>query len=730
MVPNLQETKRKFNEKATDLLRSNGHTIENAINIFLDFCESDQIMANVASSLKLSPNMNLARWYEDFSKSGGSMIGSGKFLLPTNDDDRLALLYQLLLGVRRNEISYPGLCLHAFGATNTNQMAFRFNDAISRPLVRGLLQKIEEKERGKLTEKPRQEESALTTSNRVFVVHGRDETLKAELEIFLRENGLEPVVLHRKPDEGLTLIEKLEKYSDVSYAFILLTPDDIGYLKEEEQKEDSERQKEARARQNVIFELGYFVARLGRNKVCCLYKPEVKLPTDFRGVLYKKVGTNIESIAYDLLKELRAARLNLNSEDSPRSQKSENATTAGESARLTSETIAIERSDPTTTFALFQLGINGLAFSWFLFWVINPIDSFSRAVLSVVALFAILAITIYAGKTDLGDVTRWCKVNFPLFLAGALCVVVGSLALQRGLLAYRELDGVIFRTHLEDAPRVSSYLISAVMGGGVLLDLPALSRDEMRRIRKWFPKNKDFLLKVAVAVALISLVISQTGYVDSYFVLGSPRPTVVETRYVLDGVIHIYQIGVSSFGAYAQSEKIVHVLLPFLPLVTISNYSFPINGTEYCPSPKLGSAFGLSASISQVTPNLVTVQLLTANSQEHEGNFTVSFCTDLEVTRVAYISRPPTNLIAALPNGTEHMQVRFVIINQSPYELSLDNIVLYAGGYAPIDPIMSFSRGATRPPSLEYDNASYTCRLYGSIPIGGNLTISVDYNGR
>ena len=120
---------------------------------------------------------------------------------------------------------------------------------------------------------------------------------------------LEPVVLHRKPDEGLTIIEKLERYSDVSFAFVLLTPDDIGYSKQEEQKEDSKRQKEARARQNVIFELGYFVARLGRNKVCCLYKTGVTLPTDFKGVLYKEVSTNIDAVAYVLLKELRAARL-------------------------------------------------------------------------------------------------------------------------------------------------------------------------------------------------------------------------------------------------------------------------------------------------------------------------------------------------------------------------------------------------------------------------------------
>lgn len=82
-----------------------------------------------------------------------------------------------------------------------------------------------------------------------------------------------------------TIIEKIEKYSDVSYAFVLLTPDDIGYSKSGETKPDRERKKEPRARQNVIFELGYFVGKLSRNKVACLYKAPLTLPTDYSGVL-------------------------------------------------------------------------------------------------------------------------------------------------------------------------------------------------------------------------------------------------------------------------------------------------------------------------------------------------------------------------------------------------------------------------------------------------------------
>ena len=66
-------------------------------------------------------------------------------------------------------------------------------------------------------------------------------------------------------------------------------------------------QKEKRARPNVIFEFGYFVGRLGRNRVCCLYKGGVELPSDLSGLLYKKNDTTVDAQAYDIMKELRAA---------------------------------------------------------------------------------------------------------------------------------------------------------------------------------------------------------------------------------------------------------------------------------------------------------------------------------------------------------------------------------------------------------------------------------------
>jgi predicted nucleotide-binding protein len=148
-----------------------------------------------------------------------------------------------------------------------------------------------------------------TSAKRVFVVHGHDHALKSDLEVFLHEVGLEPVVLHRKADEGLTIIEKFERYSDVSFAFVLLTPDDIAYVASEADLEPDKRAIELRARQNVVFEFGYFAAKLGRANVCCIYKAGVTLPTDISGLLYKQVTSSIDEIGYALIKELKHAGL-------------------------------------------------------------------------------------------------------------------------------------------------------------------------------------------------------------------------------------------------------------------------------------------------------------------------------------------------------------------------------------------------------------------------------------
>lgn len=118
-------------------------------------------------------------------------------------------------------------------------------------------------------------------SRKVFVVHGHDNEAKEGTARFLGRLGLHPIILHEQPSSGRTVIEKFETYSDdIAFAVVLLTPDDLGNA-----ASDPTNLK-ARARQNVIMELGYFMGRLGRPRVCALYKGGVELPSDYQGVIY------------------------------------------------------------------------------------------------------------------------------------------------------------------------------------------------------------------------------------------------------------------------------------------------------------------------------------------------------------------------------------------------------------------------------------------------------------
>ncbi len=114
----------------------------------------------------------------------------------------------------------------------------------------------------------------------IFLVHGRDDGAKETVARFIERLGLYPIILHEQASIGKTVIEKLEANSAVSFAVVILSPDDIGGMAGKPPKLDP------RARQNVIFELGYFVGKLGRDKVCTLYKEGVQMPTDYEGVVY------------------------------------------------------------------------------------------------------------------------------------------------------------------------------------------------------------------------------------------------------------------------------------------------------------------------------------------------------------------------------------------------------------------------------------------------------------
>jgi len=131
----------------------------------------------------------------------------------------------------------------------------------------------------------------------IFVVHGRNETIKAEVQAALLKMKLNPIILHEQANRGKTIIEKIEKHSNVSAAIILFTADDIGKLR-------TDIDLEQRARQNVIFEAGYFMGKLGREKTIILLENSLKFPSDLDGIAFIPLDENKRWV-YDLAKELR-----------------------------------------------------------------------------------------------------------------------------------------------------------------------------------------------------------------------------------------------------------------------------------------------------------------------------------------------------------------------------------------------------------------------------------------
>lgn len=144
-------------------------------------------------------------------------------------------------------------------------------------------------------------------SKKVFVVYGHDDTARLQLEAMLRRWDLEPIILDQQASAGQTIIEKLEEYgSDVGYAIVLATPDDEGKAK-------TEAELKPRVRQNVVLEMGMFLAKLGREKVAILLKetPNFEKPSDIQGLVYIPYQNRVDDVAISLIRELARQGYNI-----------------------------------------------------------------------------------------------------------------------------------------------------------------------------------------------------------------------------------------------------------------------------------------------------------------------------------------------------------------------------------------------------------------------------------
>lgn len=143
--------------------------------------------------------------------------------------------------------------------------------------------------------------TAKTMNNsKIFIVHGHDGELKESVARIIEKQGIEAIILSEQANTGKTIIEKFEKHSDVGCAICLFTADDVGNAK-------SATEPKPRARQNVVFEAGYFIGKLGRERIVILADHGIEIPSDLSGVVY----TSTQNWQIELLKELHEMGYNV-----------------------------------------------------------------------------------------------------------------------------------------------------------------------------------------------------------------------------------------------------------------------------------------------------------------------------------------------------------------------------------------------------------------------------------
>ncbi|MBE7061775.1 MAG: nucleotide-binding protein [Clostridiales bacterium] len=164
-------------------------------------------------------------------------------------------------------------------------------------------------ERKKVSIKQNTTNATTKLSENVFIVHGHNSEIKQSVARTVTKLKFNPIILHENANNGNTIIEKLEELANsASYAIILLTDDDLGKAKEEANYN-------FRARQNVIMELGYFLGKLGRNKVFVLKFGDIEVPSDIIGVVYNTYDGEEGGWRNKLVKDMKSAGFNVDAND-------------------------------------------------------------------------------------------------------------------------------------------------------------------------------------------------------------------------------------------------------------------------------------------------------------------------------------------------------------------------------------------------------------------------------
>jgi hypothetical protein len=262
---------KQIDNAVLDLQAADYQSVDRPLQLLVRLLRHDDL---AGVNEELTAGIDLDSFLEASDKTGGGMVGSHKLRWPEDPREDLALRFLVVCKLADQDFAFQFSHIYFAGGSSKIIAGFQgMTRQLIIPFVRDYRAYVSQ--HGKIEPK-----LVKPNSKRIFIVHGHDGEARETVARFITTIGLEPVILHEQANRGRTVIEKVEANSDVGFAIVLLTPDDLG-------RANADEHLESRARQNVLLELGYFIAKLGRERVCALRRGSVIVPSDFAGVIWE-----------------------------------------------------------------------------------------------------------------------------------------------------------------------------------------------------------------------------------------------------------------------------------------------------------------------------------------------------------------------------------------------------------------------------------------------------------
>jgi predicted nucleotide-binding protein len=262
------------------------HTFASAIQQLLKYLEKEAVDNPVCKKYE----QNRQKWAGWLGRAGWA----GNWDIPNDFEEAKSLAYHLYKLAAEGNDQGDRISLQLFGQTHLEDNVYKFNQSFLDFFIKALEDILNAE-----PQISKGQQINEITGDKIFIIHGHDKELKNEVQLLLYRAGVDDIVLHEQPDKGRTIIDKLiEESKDACYVIALLSPD------------DELANGTSQARQNVILEIGYFLGKLGKERVRLLKKGQVDIPSDLQGILYE-VYDKDGAWRIKLLKEMKAAGISI-----------------------------------------------------------------------------------------------------------------------------------------------------------------------------------------------------------------------------------------------------------------------------------------------------------------------------------------------------------------------------------------------------------------------------------